>query len=166
MPSNNKDRLRNRKRKWPFEGSASFLYLCLTSVCYAFVHVCLVMPCGHLLGKGWPLGSRLWCLIVSLLLSHWYPGSGVVLDCIDSWSFSSSLLYVHVAAFQTFLRRIDPDDDRPYIYGISTSNLILRAGGDIYERNTCNFGLNCLSTYCTRYLEFRTEILFCSVSFH
>ena len=21
---------------------------------------------------------------VSLLLSHWYPGSGVVLDCIDS----------------------------------------------------------------------------------
>ena len=40
--------------------------------------------CGHLLGKGWPLGSRLWCLTVSLSLSHWYPGSGVVLDCIDS----------------------------------------------------------------------------------
>ena len=30
------------------------------------------------------LGSRLWCLAVSLSLSHWYPGSGVVLDCIDS----------------------------------------------------------------------------------
>ena len=29
-------------------------------------------------------GSRLWCLIVTLSLSHWYPGSGVVLDCIDS----------------------------------------------------------------------------------
>ena len=36
---------------------------------------------------------------VSLSLSHWYPGSGVVLECIDSWSlqpyyfksFSSSL---------------------------------------------------------------------------
>ena len=42
------------------------------------------VPCGHLLEKGWPLGSRLWCLIVSLSLSHWYPGSGVVLDCIDS----------------------------------------------------------------------------------
>ena len=27
---------------------------------------------------------RLWCLTVSLSLSHWYPGSGVVLDCIDS----------------------------------------------------------------------------------
>ena len=25
-----------------------------------------------------------WCLTVSLSLSHWYPGSGVVLDYIDS----------------------------------------------------------------------------------
>ena len=23
------------------------------------------MPCGHLLGKGWPNGSRLWCLTVT-----------------------------------------------------------------------------------------------------
>ena len=29
-------------------------------------------------------GSRFWCLTVSLSLSLWYPGSGVVLDCIDS----------------------------------------------------------------------------------
>ena len=43
-------------------------------------------------GKGWPLGSHLWCLTVSLLLSHWYPGSGVVLDCIDSWSLHPYLL--------------------------------------------------------------------------
>ena len=35
-------------------------------------------------GKGCPLGSRLWCLTVNLSLSHWYPGTGVVLDCIDS----------------------------------------------------------------------------------
>ena len=27
------------------------------------------MLCGHLLGKGLPLVSRLWCLFVSLLLS-------------------------------------------------------------------------------------------------
>ena len=33
-------------------------------------------------GRGWPLGSRLWCLSVSLSLSHWCPGSSVVLDCI------------------------------------------------------------------------------------
>ena len=49
-------------------------------VCYVFVRVCLYVLCGHLLGKGWPLGSFLWCLTVSLSLSHWYPGSGLVLD--------------------------------------------------------------------------------------
>ena len=64
----------------------------LSCVCYAFVHVCLYVPCGHLLGKGWPLSSRLWCLTVSLFLSHWYPGSGVVLDCIDSLSLHPYLL--------------------------------------------------------------------------
>ena len=44
----------------------------------------LYVLCGHLLGKGLLLGSRLWCLTVSLSLSHLYSGSGVVLDCIDS----------------------------------------------------------------------------------
>ena len=44
------------------------------------------------LGKGWPLGSRLWCLIVTLSLSHWYSGSSVVLDSIDSWYLPSFLL--------------------------------------------------------------------------
>ena len=47
------------------------------SVSYAFVRACLFVPCGHLLWKGWPPGSRLWCITVSLSLSHWYPGSGV-----------------------------------------------------------------------------------------
>ena len=56
----------------------------LSSVCFVFVRVCLYVLCGHLLGKGWPLGSQLWCLTVSLSLSHCYPGSGVVLDFIDS----------------------------------------------------------------------------------
>ena len=65
----------------------------LSCVCYDFVRVCLYVPCGHLLGKGWPLCSRLWCLTVSLLLSHWYPGSGVVLDCIHSWSLHPNLLW-------------------------------------------------------------------------
>ena len=56
------------------------------------------MPCSHLLGKGWPLGSCLWCLIVTLSLSHWYPGSGVVLDCIDSWSLPSFLIWIYFTA--------------------------------------------------------------------
>ena len=37
-----------------FQGGASFVdhlcYFCL--VWFAFMHVCLLMPCGHLLGKG------------------------------------------------------------------------------------------------------------------
>ena len=33
-------------------------------------------------GKGLASCSYLLCLTVSLSLSHWYPGSGVVLDCI------------------------------------------------------------------------------------
>ena len=40
------------------------------------VYMCLVVTCSH--------GSSLCCLTVSLSLSHWCPGSGVVLDCIDS----------------------------------------------------------------------------------
>ena len=69
-----------------------FFMFFLSCVCYAFVRVCLYVPCGRLLGKGWPLDSRLLCLTVSLSLSHWYPGSGVVLDCIDSWSLHLYLL--------------------------------------------------------------------------
>ena len=61
-----------------------FYVFVLPCVCYVFVRVCLFVLCGHLLGKGWPLGSRLWCLTVSLSLSHWYPGPGVALDCINS----------------------------------------------------------------------------------
>ena len=50
--------------------------LFLSCFCYAFVCACLLMPCGHLLGK----------FVVSkmkLSLFHRYLGSGVVFDCID-----------------------------------------------------------------------------------
>ena len=40
---------------------------------------------------------KVWCLIVTLSLSHLYPGSGVLLDCIDFWSMPSfSLLYIRI----------------------------------------------------------------------
>ena len=71
----------------------SFMFL-LSCVCYAFVRVCLFVPCRPLLGKGWSLGSRLCCITVGLSLSHWYPGSGVVLDCIDYWSLHPYLLWL------------------------------------------------------------------------
>ena len=68
-------------------------YFFLSCVCYAFLSLCLYVLCCHLLGKGWPLGSRLRCPTVSLSLSHWYPRSGVVLDCIDSWSLHPYFLW-------------------------------------------------------------------------
>ena len=70
------------------------IYVISVLFCYAFMHICLLMPCGHLLGKGWLLGSRFWCLIVRLSLSHWYPVSSLVPDCIDSWFLPSFLLWL------------------------------------------------------------------------
>ena len=52
--------------------------------CLSCFPVCSLQPCGHLLGKGWPLGSLV-CDIF-LCFCHfpmWFPESGVVLDCID-----------------------------------------------------------------------------------
>ena len=81
---------------WPFQGILLLWIIYVISVlfCYAFMHVCLLLPCGHLLGKGWPLSSRLWCLIVTLSLSHWYPESGMALDCTNSWSLFAFLLNI------------------------------------------------------------------------
>ena len=57
-------------------------------VSFSSLMCCLVyslQPYGHLLGKDWPLVSLVCC--GSLWLCHfpnWCPGSGMVLDCIDS----------------------------------------------------------------------------------
>ena len=55
-----------------------FYVFVLSCVCYVFVRVCLYVLCGHLLGKGWPLGSHLWCLLwvchfpIGILGQVWY----------------------------------------------------------------------------------------------
>ena len=80
---------------WPFQGGTSFVdLLCFCSV------LCLLCLCARLfICALWsPAGKRLtsWLSFVvfsvSLSLSHWYPGSGVVLDYIDSWSLHPYLL--------------------------------------------------------------------------
>ena len=86
---------------WPFQGGTSCVdHLNVFSVfCfYAFVRVRLVVPCGNLLGNGWPLGSRFVVSNCELSFSHWYPGSGVVLDCINSWSLHPYLLLFNSSA--------------------------------------------------------------------
>ena len=57
-----------------------FSVLLLICLCARLCICALWLPTG----KGLTLGSRLWCLTVSLSLSHWCPGSGVFHDCIDS----------------------------------------------------------------------------------
>ena len=64
-----------------------FCYLCFVFVIFS----CLFIYCSlrSLLGKGWPLGSLV-CYVL-LCFCHflmWCPGSGVLLDCIDSGSIS------------------------------------------------------------------------------
>ena len=57
-----------------------------------FSVLCLLCTCARLFICAWwsPTGKGLTSLLsfvvstVSLSLSHWYPGSSVVLDCIDS----------------------------------------------------------------------------------
>ena len=80
---------------WPFQGGTSFMdLLCFCSV------LCLLCLCARLFicalwspaGKGLTSWLSFVVSSVSLSLSHWYPGSGVVLDCIDSWSLHPYLL--------------------------------------------------------------------------
>ena len=56
-----------------------FSVLCLLCICMRLFIYALWSPAG----KGLTSWLSLWCLAVSLLLSQSYPGSGVVLDCID-----------------------------------------------------------------------------------
>ena len=51
-------------------------------------------PCGHLLGKGYPLGSLV--CVVFVCFCHfpiWLPESGVVLDCITI-QYSTKFIYI------------------------------------------------------------------------
>ena len=55
----------------------------LSCVCNAFVRL-FICAFWSPAGKGLTSWLSFVVSTVSLLLSHWYPGSGVVLDCIDS----------------------------------------------------------------------------------
>ena len=57
-----------------------FSVLCLLYLC-ARLHICALWSPA---GKGLTFWLSFLVFTVSLSLSHWYPGSGVVLYCIDS----------------------------------------------------------------------------------
>ena len=63
--------------------------LCLLCLCARLFICALWSPAG----KGLTFWLSFVVSTVSLSLSHWYPGSGVVLECIDSWSLHPYLLW-------------------------------------------------------------------------
>ena len=94
---------------WPFQSGTSFVdLLCFCSVLclLCFVRVCLYVLRGHLLGKGWPLGSRLWCLLwvchfpIGILGQVWYLIVSIPDLCnltyfkVLQFIFTATVLYV------------------------------------------------------------------------
>ena len=57
-----------------------FSIMCLLCLCTQLFSCAVWSPAG----KGLTPWLSFVASSVGLLLSHWYPGSGVVLDCIDS----------------------------------------------------------------------------------
>ena len=71
----------------PFQDDTSFVdLLCFCSVLFLLCLCARLFICALWSPAGKGLTSWLSFVVsaVSLSLSHWYPGSGVVLDCIDS----------------------------------------------------------------------------------
>ena len=69
--------------------------LCLPCLCARLFICSLWSPAG----KGLTSWLSFVVSAVSLSLSLWYPGSGVVLDCIDSWSLHPYLLWSALFVF-------------------------------------------------------------------
>ena len=71
--------------------------LFMSWVCYAFasVHCCFLVICWKRL-TSWL--SFVFCCVFCHF-SMWYPGSGVVHDCVESWSLPSFLLEITKLAY-------------------------------------------------------------------
>ena len=74
--------------------------LCLLCLCVRLFICALWSPAG----KGLTSWLSFVVSSVSLSLSHWYPGSGVVLDCIDSLSLQPYLLRNNFNSLSKLLR--------------------------------------------------------------
>ena len=61
------------------------------------MRVCFYVLCGHLLGKGWPLGSRLWCLLwvchfpTGILCQVWYLIVSIPDLCTLTYAYCSEI---------------------------------------------------------------------------
>ena len=94
----------------------TFIYV----LCLSCFRVCSLLPCGHLLGKGWPLGSYLWCLFAFLSLSHVVSW----LRC-GTWLYRF-LIFVAFLTFNTYAISTKIPNAVPYIlfYFEPSNNLV------------------------------------------
>ena len=76
-----KKTLEDVPRRYFFCGSFMFLFCLVFAMFCARLFICASWSPA---GKGLTSWLSFVVSSVSLSLSHWYPGSGVVLDCIDS----------------------------------------------------------------------------------
>ena len=76
-------------RRCFFCGSFMFLFWLVFAMFWARLFICALWSPA---GKGLTSWLSFVVSTVSLSLSHWYPGSGMVLGCIDSWSLHHYLL--------------------------------------------------------------------------
>ena len=90
------------------------MFFVLSCVCYvcARLFICALWSPA---GKGLTSWLSFVVSSVSLSLSHWYPGSGVVLDCIDSCSLHLYLLLPKVT-FRTSVGSLHVEADEPSLY--------------------------------------------------
>ena len=112
---------------WPFQGGTSLVdLLCFCSV------LCLLCLCARLFicalwspaGKGLTSGLSFVVSAVNLSLSHWYPGSGVVLDCIDSWTLHPYLLwFCFIISWTTMEVSLTPTECK--IYSLCATRLVI-----------------------------------------
>ena len=80
-------------RRYFFCGSFMFLFCLVFAMFCVRLFICALWSTA---GKGLTSWLSFVVSTVSLSLSHWYPGSGVVLDCIDSWSLHLYLLCLYL----------------------------------------------------------------------
>ena len=73
----------------------------LCSLCFCVrLFICAL---GSPAGKGLTSWLSFVVSTMSLTLSHWYPGSGVVLDCIDSFIFAPSLSLLQITCCGSYV---------------------------------------------------------------
>ena len=87
--------------------------LFLSCFCYAFIHACLLMPCGHLLGKAdlLALVFDVYCDVVTFLLVSW-------VRC-GAWFYR----FLIFAIFLTFMHTCTDDQWLPNIKGVFWQSL-------------------------------------------